>query len=345
MQLEKIAFVILAVGAGFLNRASAQSQPVCVNNGPYLAECDGQSTFVPVTSTGSTDPDGTPVTFLWFEECSWGFFDDPTSPAPNYVIDIGGFCTRTCVFELRVFSGGEVQKCVSTATIEDTTAPVITGPADITDIWGIPTDVGSTGSATAVDACDPAPVVTMIDETIIPQTGPGLEQTIIRTWEAVDYCNFTSQVSQTIMLLSPMLGSANLEVDINQCDDIFDRNDAANTFDVVVLGKVGTQISALKLDTLKLSLLGSQSGFVSPTNPLLFTPQDVAVRAATQLGECNPAGTDGLKDLRLRFDRKEVRQLLGLDQMTAGTPVYIAITGQRKLNNAPFICGAKMLVK
>jgi hypothetical protein len=350
MQIRQVvpsALSTMALSLALTAPARAQlpeSLPVCNNNGPYVEECSGQSTYVPVTSAGSFDPDGTSATFLWFEECPWGFFDDPTAADPNFVIDIGGLCVRTCVIQLRVFSGGQVKSCNSTATAQDTTPPQIFGPPDIIDIWGIPTDQGSTGSATAIDECDPSPTVGLINQTIIPQTGPGLEQTIVRTWEARDYCGHTSQVSQTITLLSPLSNSSNLEVDVNQCSDVFDRGDASSTFDVTLLGKVGTLVTGIKLNTLRLSKLGDQANFVYPLNPSQFAPADVAIRAASKLGDCNPPGTDGLKDLKLRFNRTQVRNLLALDALPVGTPVYIAITGLRN-NNTSFIAGAKMIVQ
>lgn len=325
--------------------AGTGTPPTCVNNGPYLAECAGQSTSVPVTSAGSMDPDGSSITVLWFEECPWGFFDDPTALDSNYVIDMSSQCVRSCVFALRVFSGGQVTACNSTATVQDTTPPVITGPPNITAIWGIPTDTGSTGFASAVDACDPAPDVSMFSEVITPQTGPGVEQVITRVFEAVDYCGYiSSQVTQVITLLSPSSGIANLEVDINQCDDVFDRSNTSGAFEVVLLGRPGTQIAGIKRDSLRLSRIGVQGADLAPTNPWQFAAQDVSIRAAAHLGECNPAGTDGSKDLRLSFDRAQARALLGVDSLPAGTTVYIAVSGKR-LNNTPFFVGAKMVVK
>lgn len=319
-----------------------EALPICNNNGPYVEECAGQSTYVPVTNAGSFDPDGTPITVQWFEECPWGFFDDPTAPNSNFVIDIGGLCLRSCIFELRIFSGGQVQKCQGVATIQDTTAPTISAPADITDIWGIPTDPGNTGSATAIDSCDPAPVVTLIDETVIPQQGPGHEQTIVRTWEAVDYCGHSAQIQQTITLLSPLTNSANLEVDVSQCNDVFDRADPSPDFEVVLLGKPGTLVTGVQRNSLKLSLLGDQVNFVTPT--LLFAPVDEAIRAASQIGDCNPPGTDGLKDLRIRFDRTQARSVMSLDTPPSGSVVYLALIGTRT-NGTSFIAGAKMTVQ
>jgi hypothetical protein len=320
-----------------------ESAPVCNHNGPYGAECNGQFSTVPVTSTGSFDPDGTAVTVFWFEECPYGFFDDPTNGAPNFVLDMGLNCSRSCVFALRVFSGGQMTHCNSTVTVQDTLAPQITAPPDIIDIWGIPTDVGSTGSATAVDACDPAPVVQLISDVHSGSNGPGHEDTITRTWTATDYCGHVSQAVQTITLLSPLGNGANLEVDVNQCDDVFDRGNGSATFDVTLLGRTGTLVTGIKLNSLRLSRLGDQNNFVWPTNPSLFTPVDVGKYLATRIGDCNPPGTDGKKDLKLRFDRLVTRNVLGLDAVPTDSIVYVAITGLR-INNTPFIAGAKMRV-
>src|SRR5204863_5592131 len=46
--------------------AQEDALPVCNNGGPYTFECTGPQTFVQLDGTASSDPDGTPVTFLWF---------------------------------------------------------------------------------------------------------------------------------------------------------------------------------------------------------------------------------------------------------------------------------------
>jgi hypothetical protein len=332
-----------AFSLAIASSVNAQSLPVCNNNGPYLQECNGQLSSVPVTSAGSFDPDGTPITVLWFEECSWAYFDDPTNPAPNFVLDMGLNCTRNCVFALRVFSGGQMKNCVSNATVQDSTAPALSTVPDITDLWGIPTGVVATGSPIASDACDPAPLVQLIGDVHTGSTGPGHEDTIVRTWLATDNCGHSAQTSQRITLLSPLGGGSNLEVDINQCDDVFDRGNSSINFDVTLLGRTGTLVTGIKLNSIKLSRLGDQSNFVYPINPAQFAPADVAILAAQRVGDCNPPGTDGKKDLKLRFDRAQVRAALGLDTLPVDSVVYVAIRGLRN-NNTPFIAGAKMRV-
>ena len=49
--------------------AQEDALPVCINGGPYTFECTGPQTLVQLDGTASFDPNGTPVTFFWFEEC------------------------------------------------------------------------------------------------------------------------------------------------------------------------------------------------------------------------------------------------------------------------------------
>jgi hypothetical protein len=337
------AALILTQALALADDPAPEAAPVSNHNGPYNAECNGALTLVPVTSAGSFDPDGTPITVFWFEECLFGFFDDPTSPQCNYVIDMTGVCIRSCNGVLRVISGGQTTPSLFPVTVRDTTAPTVNAPSNLTVIWGYDTSVGNAGIATPTDLCDPAPTLSMI-ESIIPQTGPGHEQTILRDWTALDRCGFSSTTRQTIVQLSPATGAKNLDIDLTTCADVFDRASANPDFDLYVLGRSNTPVNQLNKSTLKLSLLGDNVNTIAPVNPNQFAAANHAKFQAVAYGDCNAAGSDGLVDLKLRFNRAAVISTLGLNSYASGSTVYIMVTGKRT-NNTAYLCAEQITLQ
>lgn len=302
----------------------------------YVVDCSNvfapgsASTSVQLDGSASFDPDGTPVAFWWFEECPFGAFVDPFSATPVYQIDMTGVCSRTCVVELRVISGGETTKKVFTVNVTDVSAPVVTCPADVIDLWGIDTSPANTGMGTATDNCDPAPVVGYTD-TIIPQGGPGTPERIIqRTWTATDCVGLQSSCMQTITLLSPAGGLpdnfANLDFDPSNCPNTFTPA-ASGTIDVLLLGS--NQFKAT--DVVKTSVrLWVRSNPGLTVQPVGFMTKDLGSISALAFGECNSAKLDGIKDMRLRFSKASLTSQLGLGSYTPGQSVEVALTGKLK---------------
>ena len=340
--------LLLASAAALLSQVAMaddpEAAPVCAFGGPYNAECAGAATAVPVDGSGSFDPDGTAYTVAWFEECPFGFVDDPTSVQANYIIDMTGQCFRQCFLVLRVTSGGQMTPCAGWVTVTDTTAPVLNLPSNVIGPWGIDTTVLSTGLAGAADLCDPAPTTNYFD-TIIPSQGPGHEQTIIRTWTATDRCGFVSQLDQTITLTSPSADSAfGLEFDTNNCPDVLDRATQGSRLTLTLLGRPNLTMNQVNRNTVKLSRQADPTNFVVPTNPFQFSAQQVSVFAATSFGDCNPAGNDGRGDLRFQFNYALADAALGLAAEPAGTVVPIQLFGFRT-NGTPWIAYGELTVQ
>jgi hypothetical protein len=339
---------VAAAAAGFAANATfardpqvrSEAPPVCVHGGPYTGECAGIVTSVPLDASASYDPDGTPVSFRWSSECIWGHFDDVTNPRANFVFEITDGCSKWCEIRVRVTSGGQSVTCGTLLTVQDTTPPALTCPPDVTDIWGIPTDPGSTGVATAFDVCHDPPVVGSYD-TIIPQLGPGHEQTILRTWVATDLCGLSTQAVQTITLLSPATNCKSLEMDLTTCPDVLDRTSPA-ALRVHVLGRPGSAGVTLNRATLKLARLGDQVNFVYPF--ATYTPLDVGRFLAVDYGDCNVPGTDGRADVMLDFDRASVVAALGLGALPPGAKVWVMVTGLRN-NGTPYFAANEMYVQ
>ncbi|MEI6750133.1 MAG: Ig-like domain-containing protein, partial [Bacteroidota bacterium] len=132
------------------------------------------------TATATDNCDASPV--VTFVDLT-----TPGSCAGNYVITRTWTAADNC---------GNFNTCVQNITVQDITAPVITCPADITVNCEDPLVPASTGTATATDNCDAAPVVTFVDVTT-PGSCPG-NYVITRTWTATDYCGNFSTCAQNI---------------------------------------------------------------------------------------------------------------------------------------------------
>jgi hypothetical protein len=101
---------------------------------------------------------------------------EPTNDRCPQIIERTWTATDSC---------GNFSTCLQTITIQDTTAPVISCPNDIT----FDCAMGDAGTATATDNCDPNPVITYNDVV----TNDRCPQIIERTWTATDSCgNFST---------------------------------------------------------------------------------------------------------------------------------------------------------
>jgi hypothetical protein len=96
-------------------------------------------------------------------------------------------------------SCGQSSSCVQTIKLVDTEPPIITPPKDITVDKFTPTNPARTGRATAVDKCDPNPVITYCDK-LTPGKCCKVER-LIRTWKATDSSGNYSKAEQIIRIV------------------------------------------------------------------------------------------------------------------------------------------------
>ena len=119
-------------------------------------------------------------------------FDDAITPGAcpqEYTITRTWTATDEC---------GNISTCIQTITVDDSTPPVITCPANVTIECDESTEPANTGSASAIDSCDDDPVLTFTDATT-PGACPQ-EYTITRTWTATDACGNDSTCEQIIVV-------------------------------------------------------------------------------------------------------------------------------------------------
>lgn len=149
------------------NRAVVVNRPPVADAGPDQpnVECTSATTTpVQLNGTGSSDPDGDPLTYTW--TATGVSFNNNHSATP-----IGQFPMGTTLVTLTVSDGIEEDTDTVSITVVDTTPPVITCPVDVVIECndhcaggGVPKDDAQLtaffAGASAVDVCDPTPVLT-----------------------------------------------------------------------------------------------------------------------------------------------------------------------------------------
>jgi M6 family metalloprotease-like protein len=198
---NKIAVIVnSATATGFeVTILNGNLPPSGEAGGPYTEECAGLTTTVALDGSGSSDPEGAPLTYSWTTNCPGGTFDNSTIAQPTLTVNPSANCAVICQVLLTVKDNQGISDSDSaTVTIQDTTSPVITCPADTTIECDASSDPANTGFATATDSCTPTPTVAYADVTA-PGSCPQAS-TILRTWTATDGCGHSSSCVQSIQV-------------------------------------------------------------------------------------------------------------------------------------------------
>ncbi|MDA0744976.1 MAG: DUF5011 domain-containing protein [bacterium] len=167
--------------------------PVAVATAPSPVECTGPNgAEVTLGGSGSSDPNNDPLTYTWYngDTIIAGPSANPTS---TVTLPLGD---HTITLEV---SNGVISSVTDIHVIvEDTVAPVLTVPADVT--LEDPADIqpSNTGLATATDVCDPNPAIAYSDVFVgTPPLG-----VTTRTWTATDASGNASSGDQTITVIA-----------------------------------------------------------------------------------------------------------------------------------------------
>lgn len=127
--------------------------PVCDANGPYVAECAGETTKVELDGSASSDVDCDELTYAWT-----GDFDEQTAEGVMPTVTYGELGDYEAGLEVN--DGEASDECVADVTIEDTTVPAVTVPDDVNAECESPDGTAvELGDAQAADTCDPMPGV------------------------------------------------------------------------------------------------------------------------------------------------------------------------------------------
>jgi M6 family metalloprotease-like protein len=194
---NSIAVIVRAdTGSGFqVTVSNGNLPPTSDAGGPYAAECMAPATTVALDGSGSSDPEGSSLTYSWSRTCE-GTFDDPTIEQPTLTVNTSNVCTQACSVSLTVTDNEDLMGVSDSAivTILDTTPPTLVGvPIDETvECDAVPPPA----VVTATDTCD-TNVTPSFEETRVDGSCPD-KYTLTRTWTATDGCGNSISSDQII---------------------------------------------------------------------------------------------------------------------------------------------------
>jgi hypothetical protein len=274
--------------------------------------------------TGSFDPNGGPLQFKWRIECGPAVLTNANTATPTVTIDMTGLCDAPCGrVDLMVRnSEGGISICGASLTFADTQPPEITCPPDVVLGPNDPTDPGSTGVATASDACNGAIMTTWSDSISV---GPNGETIITRTWSAADICD-KATCDQTITIEEPPPpGDPGLDIKPTSCPNPINVG-SNGVIPVALTGAAGFDVGQVNQTSLLLSRNDGVGGSIAP-DPSKFSVADTATPFAGTLCDCHTLGADGVLDLNMKFAKQATEAALQLGTVPNGTFLQLDLTG------------------
>lgn len=274
---------------------TAQCQDVSVDAGPT---CTAPASI----DDGSFDGDSDPVTLI----------QDPAGPYA-----LGDTLVTLTVTDDK----GASDTCTATVTVVDVTPPDITCPSDVTIECGESTDPTNTGMSTATDNCDPDPTISFADN-VVPTPCPAdpVQEVIERTWSATDFANNSNSCQQDITVLKLVL---ELDIKPGSCPNAYNFYTRGKV-PVSLVGTPGFDVTTVDLSTLLISRADCVGGAVAPIRSNF---EDAATPLAGALCDCHELTGDGILDLSLKFDRRDLDTELELGAFSPGDSVELVLSG------------------
>jgi hypothetical protein len=181
------------------------------------------------------------------------------------------------------------------------------------------TDPARTGMATAVGGCGPLTIT--YTDVEVPHPGPDrFLREILRTWTAADACGNSASCTQAIHILRQLWS---LDIKPTSCPNPIQLGGGGGQVSIAIVGTAGQDVTTIDPASVR---IWRQGGVGRPLAPNMVTLEDVATPLISSTCGCHTLGADGIMDLRLRFDKQQLIQALGLANVPQMTNVRLIVT-------------------
>ncbi len=146
--LQWSVFTKTATANTLTKECKANKPPVCsAGVGTYALSCQGSMTVAALDGSGSSDPEGKPLTYAWTTSCVDALIDQPSKVSPSIAIPAASSgAARACSVNLVVNDGIKSSSCSQSLTVTScaTDCNNTPGGAAIKDVCGVCGGNGST---------------------------------------------------------------------------------------------------------------------------------------------------------------------------------------------------------
>ena len=219
-------------------------------------------------------------------------------------VDISGVCEDERRIErewIATTGTGDSDSCQQIIDVDDTTPPDLTIPPDALIECGASTDPTNTGFATAIDACDTDPALTVSDVSENSCTG------IYRTWTATDACGNESSQVQLITFPFPPVS---LDIKPGSCPNPVNVI-SKGVVPVAILGTADFDVTEVDIASIHLFAM-ADLGWIG-IRPIRVVVADVGTPfPGDPQFDCHEETADGFFDLDMKFGTEALAELLGL---------------------------------
>lgn len=228
----------------------------------------------------------------------------------------------SCPQEMTIFRtwvatdiNGNTASCLQTITIQDTLAPIISCPTDVTISCEESTMSSNTGIPTAVDNCDMA-LPAFVESDSIVGGRCAAEMTIYRTFSIEDDCGNSSACTQVITVIDTTAPMIDCPLDtVVECSDLTDPNVTGMpnvvdncdpmpnvVFQDSIIPGMGQTFRTIRRTWIVEDQCGNQASCVQEivvrdtTPPTLICPMDITVGCDTPLVDLSIFGLPDTSD-------------------------------------------------